>query len=297
MKTSSNRQSAIMSQQSKVLAHRKRLWCDTWSKASLYYKGRQNKLDLSHCKSIKVEWNPLLPLASNARWFRRTIAMDKFTMNTMDKCQIFDDMHDRDEPPKMSILLDQPLNTTVLFDLRKMKWDRLVQELSLWCDQTRSSIEAKEWNAEKFGFGEEVIEKLPDLRARDVHDKSINEVNQLIFFEADQPMQPNEFFNDNKNRKLKNIDSYSYSPRMEHKYSNERSPIWRDDFEFLHKSASYTGLPHFRYDYIVYDDEGLLYPNFDQMPKYYMDKILEAQPHNDILGEYICKHSKGFCKE
>merc|ERR1712228_311010 len=213
--------------------------------------------------------------------------------NTMDKCQIFDDMHDRNEPPKMSILLNHPLNTTILFDLRKMKWINLVRELSLWCDQTRSSIECKEWNAQKFGFGSDAIEKLPDLRARDrVNDKGQDEVNRFIFFNADQPLQPNEWYNDNKNRQTNNIDSYSYSPRMDHKYSNERSPIWRDDFEFLHKSASYHGLPHFRYDYIVYDDEGLLYPNFDQIPKKYMDKIMDAQPHNDILVEYIRKHSK-----
>ena len=80
---------------------------------------------------------------------------------------------------------------------------------------------------------------------------------------------------------------------MEHKYSTERIPIWRNDFEFLHKSSRVNKLPHFRYDYIVIDDNGLLYPDFNQLPKHYLDQIMEAQPHNDILGDYIYKYYKG----
>merc|ERR1712048_148054 len=163
-----------------------------------------------------------------------------------------------------------------------MKWINLVRELALWCNQNRSATHAQEWNAEKFGFGKNAMDKLPELRARGMlHPNDCpNEINKFLFFGADQPLQPNEWFEDNKNRKEKIIVSHSYSPRMEHKYSNERVPVWRSDFEFLHKSANYHGLPHFRYDYIVFDDNGLLYPNFDQMPEHYMRKIMDAQPHN-----------------
>ena len=277
---------------SPVLAYKKRLWSDVSSKASQYYKGRKNKLDLSYCKSVKVEWNPLLPLASNARWFRRTIAMDKFTTNTLDNCSITDEMHERNEPPKMEILLKTPSNTKVIFDLRKLRWIHLVNELMLWCDYARTQNQDNEWNADKFGFGQEKIEQLPFMRARDTNHRKVKEINKFIFFDADQAMQPNEFYNDNKNRINGIIDSYSYSPRMEHKYSNERIPIWRTDFEFLHKSARIKRLPHFRYDYIVIDDHGLVYPDFNQIPKYYLDKIMDAQPHNDVLSQYIYKYWK-----
>merc|ERR1740116_168081 len=143
----------------------------------------------------------------------------------------------------MTVQLRHDLNTTVLFDLRKMKWINLVRELSLWCDETRIASESDAWNAEKFGFGKEAIDKLPELRARRNRNECPNEVNKFLFYAADQPLQPNEWFDDNKNRKEKIIDSHSYSPRMEHKYSNERVPVWRDDFEFLHKSSNYFGLP------------------------------------------------------
>eukprot|EP01083_Nonionella_stella_P085205 236142_1 len=278
---------------SPVLAYKKRVWSDISSKASQYYKGRKNKLDLSYCKSINVSWNPLLPLASNARWFRRTVAMDKFTMNSLEtgQCQINDEMHERSEAPKMEIFLKDASNTTVVLDLRKMRWIHLVNELMLWTDYARTNNKKEEWNSDKFGFGNE-LDRLPFMQARQTNHRAQREINQFIFFDADQPMQPNEFYNDNMNRKNKNTDSYSYSPRMEHTYSNERSPIWRDDFEFLHRSSAYQGLPHFRYDYIVYDDHGLLYPDFNQIPKHYVDKILEAQPHNDILIQYVNKHLK-----
>ena len=279
---------------SPVLAYKKRVWSDVSSKASQYYKGRKNKLDLSHCKSVKVEWNPLLPLASNARWFRRTVAMDKFTINTLDKCSVSDELHERDEPPKMTILLDTKSNTTIIFDLRKMRWIHLVNELMTWCDYARTETLSNDWNPEKFGFGTEKMEKFPFLKARQTQHGAHKEINKFIFFEQDQPLQPNAFFNDNKHRKSEdgNVDIYAYSPRMTHKYSNEKEPVWRTDFEFLHKSASYKGLPHFRYDYVVYDDQGLLYPNFSQIPRHYLDKIMDAQPHNDILREYIYKHYK-----
>merc|ERR1712113_436860 len=120
----------------------------------------------------------------------------------------------------------------------------------LWSDYARTNNEKEKWNPEIFGFPKnKQLKKLPFLRARQTNHRAQKEVNQFIFFNADQALQPNEFYNDNENQKKNKIDSYSYSPRMEHKYSNERSPIWRDDFEFLHKSSSYKGLPHFRYDY------------------------------------------------
>ena len=59
--------------------------------------------------------------------------------------------------------------------------------------------------------------------------------------------------------------------------------------EFLHKSSSINKLPLIQFDYIVYDDNGLLYPNFNQIPKYYLDKILQDQPHHTILSKYIQK--------
>eukprot|EP01084_Bolivina_argentea_P268948 456955_1 len=282
---------------SPVLAYKKRVWSDVSTKASQYYKGRKNKLDLSYCKSVKLEWNPLLPKASNARWFKRTITMDNFTKNTLDKCDIIDDMHEREEPPKMSIFLNDPNNTTLIFDMRRMRWNHFVHELMLWCDYAKTNNQKDAWNAEKFGFGTEQIEILPELKARDSNFRRQKEINQFIFFDKDQPMQPNEFYNDNYNRKNNIIDSYAYSPKMEHMYSNERIPIWRSDFEFLHKSASYKGLPHFRYDYIVYDDNGLVYPNFNQIPKFYLDKIMDAQRQNDILSQYIYKYYKNNQQE
>eukprot|EP00484_Ammonia_sp_Unknown_P004459 CAMPEP_0197056222 /NCGR_PEP_ID=MMETSP1384-20130603/80906_1 /TAXON_ID=29189 /ORGANISM="Ammonia sp." /LENGTH=53 /DNA_ID=CAMNT_0042490119 /DNA_START=69 /DNA_END=227 /DNA_ORIENTATION=+ len=53
-------------------------------------------------------------------------------MDSMEKCHITDEMHERDEPPKMQIMLNTPSNTTVVFDLRKLRWIHLVNELMLW---------------------------------------------------------------------------------------------------------------------------------------------------------------------
>ena len=107
-----------------------------------------------------------------------------------------------------------------------------MNELILWCDYARRENNDKDWNPKKFAFDAE-ISQLPYLRARQTNHRAQKEINQFIFFDADQPMQPNEFYNDNKDRINGIIDSYSCSPRMEHKYSTDRVPIWRDDFEFF----------------------------------------------------------------
>ena len=103
-------------------AWKNRLWDNASTKAGKYYKGRFKQLDLTYVSKVTVKWNPLLPKASSARWFRRALATDTFTKSTLEagKCQVIDDMHERNEPPMIEFLLKSKDNTRVLFDLRHL---------------------------------------------------------------------------------------------------------------------------------------------------------------------------------
>lgn len=272
---------------SKIEAYKKRVWTDVSTKASQYYKGRKLKLDLTHVKRVQISWNPLLPKAANARILRRMLNRDKFTMETSTNCEIMDDFHERNEPPIMSFHLRTDENTIVLFDMRKLAWIPMVNHLMLWCDFAKRSNETSIWNENVFDWHCLDVEnniQYSNINSligfEELKHRNRKELWKLSFPEIDQPLQPIEFYHENKNR-LESVDNqYSYISKFDMKYSLDKYPIWNSNLWVLkhnvqnernlnlkkkQKNIESGGCPRIMFDFIVYDDQGLIYPNLNDM--------------------------------
>lgn len=265
---------------SKAKAYKNRVWDKASSKASQYYKGRKNKLDLSYIKSVELSWNPLMPRGANIRRFRRHLVMDETTMNSLEfsHCKINEDMHERLELPYILFNLKTSKNTKVVFDITRLNWAQLTQRLMIWADISKRENNTSIWNPEKFGFEKE-LKEFPLVNLRHPH-----ELWTTFFPENDQPLKYKEFCDQSNINNILYKNTYKdYVIQTDFNFKNNKKPNWKSDMKHLHTTNEF--IPEIDYSCVVWDDDGLIYPNLLQLPEMYQIDLMECQGY--VLARYI----------
>ena len=260
---------------SKAKAYKNRIWDKASTKASQYYKGRKNKLDLSYIKSVEFNWNPLMPKCAIIRRFKRHLVIDDHTMNSIEysKCKINEDMHDRHELPYMLFNLNNNQNTKIVFDVTRISWSQFTQRLMIWCDIAKMSNNSDKWNHNKFDLLE--TNDLPN-----VHLKNPFQLWNTFFPEYDQPMKYNEFINQNNN------DNKTYRDlviQTDHNFSSKKTPNWDNNLKSLHTTNDFV--PEIDFQCVVWDDNGLVYPCVNEIPNIYRKDFIKTQGY--ILEKFL----------